>query len=99
MASIQKRSRKDGTTTYRVQVRVKGYPAERATFKRLTDAKQWAKNIESAMAEGRHFKTRESQKHTLADMVDRYFSDVLPTMKKAEAQERSMLPFHGWRGV
>ncbi len=91
MASIQKRILKDGTTTYRVQIRMKGHPPGRATFKRLTDAKLWAKNTESAMAEGRHFKTRESQKHTTADMLDRYIGNVLPTMKPKEAKERKQV--------
>lgn len=89
MPSIRKRTRKDGTTAYRVDIRLKGHPAERATFKRLTDAKKWAQNTESAIRDGRYFKTRESQKHTLADLIDIYIADQLPgkkTGKKTAAQ-------------
>ena len=85
MASIQKRTAKDGSTSYRVEVRLKGCPAQRATFSRLTDARKWAQHTESAIREGRHFKTAEGKRHTVADMVDRYARDVLPT-KKASTQ-------------
>ena len=79
MASIRKRINKDGSTSYRVDVRLKGFPPQRATFSRLTDAKNWGKNTESAIKENRYFKTAEAQKHTLGDLIDRYIRDVLPT--------------------
>lgn len=87
MASIRKRSKKDGSASYLVEIRMKGMPAQNATFHRLTDAKKWIQDTESAIREGRYFKTRESQRHTLGDMVDRYIKDVLPTKpKQAPAQ-------------
>jgi integrase len=73
MASIQKRTTKAGAVSYRVEIRLKGYPAQRATFERLTDARKWSKQTESAIMEGRHFKTTEARRHTLAEMADRYF--------------------------
>lgn len=78
MASIEKRTSDTGETSYRVKIRLKGYPTQTATFKRLTDAKKWVQDTESAIREGRHFKTSEAKKHTLADLVDRYIKDVLP---------------------
>lgn len=78
MAVIEKRTTKNNKTTYRVKIRLKGYPSQTATFDRLTDAKKWAQLTEAAIREGRHFKTAESKKHTLADMVDRYIRDELP---------------------
>jgi len=42
MASIEKRTTSDGNTSYRVKVRLKGYPVQTGTFERLTDAKKWA---------------------------------------------------------
>lgn len=77
MATIQKRTIKDGSVSYRVQVRLKGHPTETASFERLTDAKRWAGQIEAAIREGRHFKTTEAKKHTLAETIDRYLKDVL----------------------
>ncbi|MCL7422383.1 MAG: site-specific integrase [Methylobacter sp.] len=87
MAAITERKAKDGSTHYRVQVRLKGYPRQEAVFKRKTDAKKWAAATESAIREGRHFKTAEAKKHTLGELIDRYINDVLPTKpKQAPAQ-------------
>ncbi len=72
MASIQKRTFPNGNISYRVQVRLAGYEVQRASFDRLTDAKKWAQSVETALRERRHFKTSESKKHTVADMIDRY---------------------------
>jgi hypothetical protein len=55
MATIERRIADDGSISYRVKVRLKGYPAQSATFDRLTDAKKWASATESAIREGRHF--------------------------------------------
>ncbi len=71
MANIQKRATAHGTR-YRVQIRLRGFPAETATFRRLSDAKEWAQKIEAAMREGRHFPERASRKRTLGDLVNRY---------------------------
>ena len=91
MASIRKRTKKDGSTSYRVDIRLKGHPAERATFTRLTDAKAWAQDTESAIRDGRYFKTRESQKHTLGDLIDRYIREVLPIKPKQAADQKQQL--------
>jgi len=77
MAYIQERTGKNGDVTYRVQVRIKGYPTETATFERKTDAKQWAKKVESAMKDGKHFRISDNKKRTMADLIDRYHNDVL----------------------
>ena len=68
MAVIEKRIAKNGAVTFRVKIRKKGYPVQTATFKRKTDAKKWKQQIESAIDEGRHFKTAEANKHTLPAM-------------------------------
>jgi len=89
MASIRSRTNKNGATSYRVDVRLKGFPPQRATFKRLTDAKKWAQQTEAAIREGRYFKTTEARKHTLSEAIDRYKDSVLPAKrdwKKQSAQ-------------
>lgn len=91
MASIRKRSNKDGSASYRVDVRLKGFLPQRATFKRLTDAKKWAGQTEAAIREGRYFKTAEAQKHTMADLIDRYIRDVLPTKPKQINSQKAQL--------
>ncbi|NOU15340.1 MAG: site-specific integrase [Methylococcaceae bacterium] len=84
MATITERLAKDGTKRYRAEVRLKGYPAQTATFKRLTDAKKWIQDTESAIRDGRHFKTAKAKKHTIADMIDRYLSSAKLTKVQDE---------------
>jgi len=76
MAYIEKRESSNGKASYRALIRLKGYPTESATFERLTDARDWAQKTEAAMKDKRYFKTAESKKHTIADMVDRYITRI-----------------------
>jgi integrase len=91
MASIEKRTTDGGQTTFRVKVRLKGFPAQSATFERLTDARRWAQQTESAIREGRHFKTTEAKRHTLAESIDRYIKDILPTKPNSEKDQATQL--------
>jgi integrase len=90
MASIRKRANKDGSASYRVDVRLKGFPPQRATFSRLTDAGKWAGQTEAAIREGRYFKTTEARKHTVADAITRYKDSVLPAKKDSKKQESQL---------
>jgi len=74
MATIEKRISYTGEASFRVKVRLKGYPVQTSTFARLTDAKKWAAATETSIREGRHFKTLEAKKHTVTEMIDRYLS-------------------------
>jgi integrase len=89
MASIEKRVTSEGKTAYRVKVRLKGYPAQTATFDRRTDAKNWAQSTEAAIKEGRHFKTSEAKRRTLGEMIRRYLEKVLPAYKEQERKDRT----------
>ena len=94
MATITKRKNEDGGTTYRVEIRLKGHPRESASFDRLADAKRWSAQSETEIWEGCYFKTSEARKHTLADAIDRYLADVLPS-KRSQACPRQYLAW--WR--
>ena len=79
MASYKERKDKNGkVVSYHAQVRIKGHPPQYASFKRKTDMERWIQNTESAIREGRHFKTTEAKKHSLGELIDRYIRDVLP---------------------
>lgn len=93
MASIRKRTASDGTISFRVDVRLKGFPPQRATFKRLTDAKKWGQQTEAAIRGNRYFKTSESRKHTLSEAIRRYKESVLPR-RKDKAKQEALL--HWW---
>jgi integrase len=88
MATITERLAKDGTKRYRAEVRLKNFKNQTATFKRKTDATKWIQNTESAIREGRHFKTNEAKKHTFSDMVDRYLITELTKYNAKEQAER-----------
>jgi len=91
MARIIERLAKDGTKRYAATVRLKGYPIQSATFKRKTDANKWIQDTESAIREGRHFKTVEAKKRTIADAINRYIKDVLPTKPKLQSDQTTQL--------
>lgn len=80
MANITKIEGVKGTT-YRALIRLKGYPTQSATFARLTDAKKWVQDTESAIRDGRHFKTAEAKRHNVGDMIDKYIEDIVPGKK------------------
>jgi integrase len=83
MATIRQRQNQDGTLTYHAQVRLKGYPAQTASFKRLTDARRWVARTESDIRDGRHFPGTAAKRHTVADMIDRYSKSILPHKAKS----------------
>ncbi len=74
MASIRKRAGKNGAA-YQAEVRLRGFPAVRQSFRRMTDAKRWAAQTEAAIRERRYFRHAEAQKHTFGEMVDRYLEE------------------------
>ena len=90
MASIQER-KKNGKPSYTTKIRLKGYQPVFQTFTRKTDAVRWASQTEAAITEGRFFKTAESQKHTLSDLIQRYIRDVLPRKAKVYVEYASQL--------
>lgn len=67
-----------GKVTFRVRIRLKGFPQQVATFDRLGDAREWKQRTEVAIKEGRYFKTSTAKKKTLADLIDRYTENLLP---------------------
>lgn len=96
MATIQARTTAAGKTTYRVMIRLKGYPPQSATFERKTDARRWAQHTEAALREGRHFKHAEARRRTLGQLVERYAREVLPTKKtKTQGPQAGQLAWWG----
>lgn len=95
MAAIEKRTTQNGKITYRVKIRLKGYPAQTASFNRLTDAKKWVASTESALRENRHFKTAESKRHTFSDAIDKYETNILP-VRFSTKEQRNRRPILVW---
>ena len=93
MANIRERRRGD-KQVFQVQVRMAGYPSRTATFPTKRLAERWAKTIEAEMIEGKHFRSVEARRRTLADAIDRYTEEELPK-KRADTMHRYCLPW--WR--
>ncbi len=91
MATIEKRLSTDGSVSFRAKVRLKGRPAQSATFERLTDAKKWVQDTESAIREGRYFKTAEAKKHTVKELIERYEKEILPRKPKSIVDQKIQL--------
>ena len=72
MASIEKRKTAKGDTRFRAVIRKKGYPPQRQTFSRRTDAVRWIKQTEAEIEQGVHLKSVEARKHTLSELIERY---------------------------
>lgn len=85
MANIEKRTAKNGKVSYRVKVRMKGYPAQSQTFKSLSMAKSWATRMEARITEGLHLTVIESKRHNLNELIDLYERRVLSQRRGAVA--------------
>jgi integrase len=97
MAQIVKRVTRTGRVHYRVRIRLRGCPDESATFHRLSDAKRWVQDTESAVRHGRFFPEATSRRKTLAELIDRYERDVLSRRGKAGGKLSGLLA--RWRQV
>lgn len=97
MASIRTKHRADGSTVFHVQVRLKGHPPQTATFARRTDAKQWGSRTEAEIRQRQHLTVFESKRHTAAEMIDRFISEVVPNRPKQRRDLVSHLSW--WRGT
>lgn len=83
MAHIERRTTKKGTS-YRVQIRVKGFPDENASFDRLTDAKRWAAETEAAIRQGKH--NGIARRRTFSELADKYQDEINAHLKSASAR-------------
>jgi hypothetical protein len=54
-----------------------GFPRT-ASFRSRATAKKWATTIEAEMIEGKHFRSAEARRRSLAEAIDRYLKDELP---------------------
>ncbi|WP_395643439.1 tyrosine-type recombinase/integrase [Rudaea sp.] len=95
MAVIEKREGAE-SASYRVKLRLRGYPAASATFDRLTDAKRWAAETETAIREGRYFQTVAAKRITLAELIDRYLSEYLPS-SGIRTKHNTRMALNFWR--
>jgi integrase len=74
--------------SFRVQVRVKGKPAQSETFPNQKEAKAWAASIESAAREDRHYPNLRARRTKFSDLLKRYRESVMAEMPEDAKDKR-----------
>lgn len=97
MGTIRECLRKDGSKSYHVEVRLKGSPPQRESFRTRSRAKQWIQDTESAIRDGRHFKTIESKRHTVGDMTKKFITQWLPKYPRRQEKQTQLLSWWNLR--
>jgi len=82
MATIDERLNKSGVITYRVRIRKTGSRPQTKFFKRRTDAKTWARQVEADISRGKHTSNKR-KRHLFSEAVQKYREEVLPTKPKS----------------
>lgn len=96
MASIQKRTNKNGTFHWRVLIRLKGYPTVCNHFDRKKEAEDWAQAVERKIKAGKYKFDRADHQRTFLELVDRYKADgILDHLKSAKDVRRHL---EYWKG-
>ena len=80
MATFRKRNGK-----WQARVTRKGYDTLCKTFESKKDAQYWARGIESNIDKGAYKNLRYAQKITFKELIERFISEVTPSMRGAAA--------------
>jgi hypothetical protein len=90
MASIQEiESPLTKEISYRAQVRVKWRASESATFSSKKKAAAWAKNLESAIEEGRHFPHAAARRTSFDALAKAYIESALDDFDEKQRATRT----------
>ncbi|MHB0872436.1 MAG: tyrosine-type recombinase/integrase [Acidithiobacillus ferrooxidans] len=82
MATISPRhDQDDNLIGWQAIIRKRGFPSQTKTFRTKRDAEAWAKVTESEMVRGVFIQRTESERTLLSELLDRYASEVVPTLK------------------
>jgi len=93
MATIRKREGRHGDATYTAMVRRAGFPTRTATFNTREKAKRWAATVDAEMIEGRHSRDAAGARRTVAEAIDRYLAEEVPTKRGGGGMHTTCL---GW---
>lgn len=77
MGTIREYKKDNKSSSFHAEVRLKGYPPQRASFRTKNLAKKWIQDTESSIRDGRHFRIAEAKKHTVKDLIERFISSWL----------------------
>lgn len=92
MASITKRKNKDGTSHWRVIIRLKGHPTVCNHFDRKQEAEDWASDTERQIILGKYKFNQHKDQSTFAQLLMRYLNDgSLENIRSAEDVHHHLL--------
>ncbi|MFP3754154.1 site-specific integrase [Cupriavidus sp. SIMBA_020] len=99
MGTIIRREDSKGNISYQAKVRKVGFPIISKTFPSKDEAAAWAAETELSLGNGVTKRTLLSSKTSMADLIDRYLTEVTPRKKSAEIErhhiraiQRSQIP-------
>lgn len=75
-----------GILRYCVQIQKKGYPFVSKTFPILSDAEKWETVMTADMIRGTWLPTKEAERTTLTEALERYLKEVTPTKKGSKRE-------------
>jgi len=95
MGSIREHTKKTGEKSFHAEVRLKGFPPQRDSFRTKSQAKKWIQDTESAIRDGRYKSHAASRCHTVNDLLDRFTTQYLSKSPKYFKQKTLLL--QRWR--
>lgn len=93
MGTIIPRVGKRGKTSYRAQIRMKGYPPVGQTFKLKTEAQNWIRDTETALRQNKYTGFINARSKTLADLINKYLQKIETDNPK---RYHDLLPMLNW---
>ena len=67
--------------SWQARIKRKGYPIQQKTFDTKAQAEKWARAIESEIDKGAFVSTKEAERTTLREVLERYEREILPSYK------------------
>ena len=93
MGTLTRRRDSKGKFRYREQVQIKNFPAQSRTFGNQKMAEKWMRETEDELRSGKYFLQLETQRHTVADMIDRYLKEEVHKLRSRSARTTELLWF------
>jgi len=82
MGTIRENEKKSGETSFHAEIRLKGFPPQRESFRTKSQAKKWVQDTESAIRDGRYKAYAEGRRYTVNDLIERFISQYLTRTPK-----------------
>jgi hypothetical protein len=78
MGTIREITKRDGSVMHHAEIRLRGHPPQRQSFRTKTQAKKWIQDTEAAIRDGRYKGLSAARKHTVGELIDRFIEQCVP---------------------